>query len=97
MLRNSYDLIYLFIPSFRIEWLAKDIIEDVGCCDLMTLCVLKGGCKFCADLTEHLKNISRSSDRYVSTKVDFIRLKSYKVSYLFYCHYMTFRVNNFIE
>lgn len=58
ILRNSYDLPYIFIPSFRIELLAKEIIEDVGCCDLMILCVLKGGYKFCADLIEHLKNIS---------------------------------------
>ncbi|KAM4828559.1 phosphoribosyltransferase domain-containing protein 1 isoform 1-T1 [Thomomys bottae] len=62
----------------RIERLAKDIMKDIGNCDIMVLCVLKGGYKFCADLVEHLKNISRNSDRFVSMKVDFIRLKSYK-------------------
>uniref|UniRef100_A0A8C0VV59 Hypoxanthine phosphoribosyltransferase n=1 Tax=Castor canadensis TaxID=51338 RepID=A0A8C0VV59_CASCN len=62
----------------RIERLAKDIMKDIGYCDIMVLCVLKGGYKFCADLVEHLKNISRNSDRFVSMKVDFIRLKSYK-------------------
>ncbi|MXQ88341.1 hypothetical protein E5288_WYG021378 [Bos mutus] len=46
----------------RIERLAKDIMKDIGCCDIMVLCVLKGGYKFCADLVEHLKNISRNSD-----------------------------------
>ncbi|XP_063132327.1 phosphoribosyltransferase domain-containing protein 1 isoform X3 [Rattus norvegicus] len=63
----------------RIERLAKDIMKDIGYHDILVLCVLKGGYKFCADLVEHLKNISRNSDRFVSMKVDFIRLKSYKV------------------
>ncbi|KAK7828237.1 hypothetical protein U0070_025353 [Myodes glareolus] len=63
----------------RIERLAKDIMNDIGFHDILVLCVLKGGYKFCADLVEHLKNISRNSDRFVSMKVDFIRLKSYKV------------------
>ncbi|XP_073912584.1 phosphoribosyltransferase domain-containing protein 1 isoform X1 [Castor canadensis] len=64
--------------NIGIERLAKDIMKDTGYCDIMVLCVLKGGYKFCADLVEHLKNISRNSDRFVSMKVDFIRLKSYK-------------------
>lgn len=68
------------LASSRIERLAKDIMKDIGYCDLMVLCVLKGGYKFCADLVDQLKNISRNSDRCVSMKVDFIRLKSYRVS-----------------
>lgn len=73
-------------------------MKDIGYCDIMVLCVLKGGYKFCADLVEHLKNISRNSDRFVSMKVDFIRLKSYRVSYyLFRFYYMTFSVNNCLE
>ncbi|XP_069403582.1 phosphoribosyltransferase domain-containing protein 1 isoform X4 [Ovis canadensis] len=76
------DLEYVLIPHGiivdRIERLAKDIMKDIGYCDIMVLCVLKGGYKFCADLVEHLKNISRNSDRCVSMKVDFIRLKSYR-------------------
>lgn len=73
-------------------------MKDIGYCDIMVLCVLKGGYKFCADLVEHLKNISRNSDRFVSMKVDFIRLKSYRVSYyLFHSHYVTFRMNSSIE
>ncbi|XP_029418775.1 phosphoribosyltransferase domain-containing protein 1 isoform X5 [Nannospalax galili] len=65
----------------RIERLAKDIMKDIGYDDILVLCVLKGGYKFCADLVEHLKSISRNSDRFVSMKVDFIRLKSYKESW----------------
>ncbi|XP_012914394.1 phosphoribosyltransferase domain-containing protein 1 isoform X3 [Mustela lutreola] len=76
------DLEYVLIPHGiivdRTERLAKDIMKDIGYCDIMILCVLKGGYKFCADLVEHLKNISRNSDRFVSMKVDFIRLKSYR-------------------
>lgn len=98
MLRNGYTLICLLIPSFRIERLAKDIMKDIGYCDIMVLCVLKGGYKFCADLVEHLKNISRNSDRCVSMKVDFIRLKSYRVSYdLLHFDYMMFRMNSVIK
>uniref|UniRef100_A0A2K6APL3 Phosphoribosyl transferase domain containing 1 n=1 Tax=Macaca nemestrina TaxID=9545 RepID=A0A2K6APL3_MACNE len=77
------DLEYVLIPHGiivdRIERLAKDIMKDIGYSDIMVLCVLKGGYKFCADLVEHLKNISRNSDRFVSMKVDFIRLKSYRL------------------
>ena len=54
-------------------------MKDIGYHDILVLCVLKGGYKFCADLVEHLKNISRNSDRFVSMKVDFIRLK---ISYI---------------
>ncbi|OWK03097.1 hypothetical protein Celaphus_00007498 [Cervus elaphus hippelaphus] len=94
------DLDYVLLPHGiivdRIERLAKDIMKDIGYCDIMVLCVLKGGYKFCADLVEHLKNISRNSDRCVSMKVDFIRLKSYRepsitvVSLLFPSYKMSF-------
>ncbi|XP_053428569.1 phosphoribosyltransferase domain-containing protein 1 [Nycticebus coucang] len=76
------DLDYVLIPHGiivdRIERLAKDIMKDIGYSDIMVLCVLKGGYKFCADLVEHFMNISRNSDRFISMKVDFIRLKSYR-------------------
>ncbi|XP_074123055.1 phosphoribosyltransferase domain-containing protein 1 isoform X2 [Sminthopsis crassicaudata] len=62
----------------RTEKLAKDIMNDIGFCDIVVLCVLKGSYKFCADLVENLKTISRNSDTFVSMKVDFIRLKSYR-------------------
>lgn len=92
----SSTLMYLlFITPFRIERLAKDIMKDIGYHDILVLCVLKGGYKFCADLVEHLKNISRNSDRFVSMKVDFIRLKSYKVScYMFYYYCIIIRTHN---
>nr|XP_060638403.1 phosphoribosyltransferase domain-containing protein 1 isoform X2 [Anolis sagrei ordinatus] len=76
------DLDYVLIPHGiivdRIERLAKDIMQDVGYNDIVVLCVLKGGYKFCADLVEHIKNLSRNSERFISMKVDFVRLKSYR-------------------
>uniref|UniRef100_A0A7M4EMN1 Phosphoribosyl transferase domain containing 1 n=1 Tax=Crocodylus porosus TaxID=8502 RepID=A0A7M4EMN1_CROPO len=75
------DLEYVLIPHGiivdRTERLAKDITQDIGDNDIVVLCVLKGGYKFCADLVEHIKNLSRNSERFISMKVDFVRLKSY--------------------
>ncbi|KAJ6666644.1 hypothetical protein lerEdw1_020368, partial [Lerista edwardsae] len=75
------DLDYVLIPHGiivdRIERLAKDIMQDIGYNDIVVLCVLKGGYKFCADLVEHIKNLSRNSEKFISMKVDFVRLKSY--------------------
>nr|XP_056713521.1 phosphoribosyltransferase domain-containing protein 1 isoform X2 [Euleptes europaea] len=75
------DLDYVLIPHGiivdRIERLAKDIMQDIGYNDIVVLCVLKGGYKFCADLVEHIKNLSRNSERFISMKVDFVRVKSY--------------------
>ncbi|XP_010080109.1 PREDICTED: phosphoribosyltransferase domain-containing protein 1-like, partial [Pterocles gutturalis] len=75
------DLEYVLIPHGiivdRTEQLAKDIMQDIGDNDIVVLCVLKGGYKFCADLVEHIKNLSRNSERFISMKVDFVRLKSY--------------------
>ncbi|XP_060778691.1 phosphoribosyltransferase domain-containing protein 1 [Neoarius graeffei] len=75
------DLECLYIPHGiimdRIECLARNILEDMGHDNLMVLCVLKGGYKFCADLVESIKAQSRSSDRPITTRVEFIRLKSY--------------------
>lgn len=45
----------------------------------MVLCVLKGGYKFCADLVEFIKVLGRNSTKYLETRVEFIRLKSYLV------------------
>ncbi|TSU75987.1 Enkurin [Bagarius yarrelli] len=61
----------------RIECLARDILVDLAHDTLMVLCVLKGGYKFCADLLESVKAQSRSSGRPISTRTEFIRLKSY--------------------
>lgn len=55
-------------------------MQDIGYNDIVVLCVLKGGYKFCADLVEHIKNLSRNSEKFISMKVDFVRLKSYCVS-----------------
>ncbi|NWQ79735.1 PRDC1 protein, partial [Columbina picui] len=75
------DLEYVLIPHGiivdRTERLAKEIMQDIGDNDIVVLCVLKGGYKFCADLVEHIKNLSRNSERFISMKVDFVRLKSY--------------------
>ncbi|KAM3822687.1 phosphoribosyltransferase domain-containing protein 1 [Vipera latastei] len=76
------DLDYVLIPHGiivdRTERLAKDIMQDIGYNDIVVLCVLKGGYKFCADLVEHIKNLSRNSERFISMKVDFVRVKSYQ-------------------
>ncbi|XP_039377055.1 phosphoribosyltransferase domain-containing protein 1 isoform X4 [Mauremys reevesii] len=75
------DLEYVLIPHGiivdRTECVAKDIMQDIGDNNIVVLCVLKGGYKFCADLVEHIKTLSRNSERSISMKVDFVRLKSY--------------------
>uniref|UniRef100_A0A8C2B022 Un-named sa821 n=1 Tax=Cyprinus carpio TaxID=7962 RepID=A0A8C2B022_CYPCA len=77
------DLECVYIPHGvimnRIECLARDILEDIGHHDLMVLCVLKGGYKFCSDLVESIKAQSRSANRRLTTRVEFIRFKSYLV------------------
>lgn len=52
-----------------------DFVDD----NVMVLCVLKGGYKFCADLVEFIKVLGRNSNKYLETRVEFIRLKSYLV------------------
>ncbi|KAK7118105.1 hypothetical protein R3I94_021822 [Phoxinus phoxinus] len=75
------DLECVYIPHGvimnRIECLARDILEDIGHHDMMVLCVLKGGYKFCSDLVESIKAQSRSASRRLTTRVEFIRFKSY--------------------
>ncbi|KAM9163620.1 phosphoribosyltransferase domain-containing protein 1 isoform 1-T1 [Pangshura tecta] len=75
------DLEYVLIPHGiivdRTECLAKDIMQDIGDNNIVIFCVLKGGYKFCADLVEHIKTLSRNSERSIFMKVDFVRLKSY--------------------
>uniref|UniRef100_A0A671KYZ7 Un-named sa821 n=1 Tax=Sinocyclocheilus anshuiensis TaxID=1608454 RepID=A0A671KYZ7_9TELE len=76
------DLECVYIPHGvimnRIECLARDILEDIGHHDLMVLCVLKGGYKFCSDLVESIKAQSHSANRRLTTRVEFIRFKSYQ-------------------
>ncbi|XP_029444535.1 phosphoribosyltransferase domain-containing protein 1 [Rhinatrema bivittatum] len=77
----SEDLECVFIPHGvimdRTERLAKNIMNDIGDNYITVLCVLKGGYKFCADLVEHIKSLSRNSDKFISMRVDFVRVKSY--------------------
>lgn len=64
----------------RVERLASYIKEDFGENDnIVVLCVLKGGYKFCSDLVEFIKILGRNSNKYLETRVEFIRLKSYLV------------------
>lgn len=63
----------------RIERLAHYIKDDFGDNNITVLCVLKGGYKFCADLVEFIKVLGHNSDKYLETRVEFIRLKSYLV------------------
>lgn len=77
---STSNVILSLFFCLRTERLAKDIMQDIGDNDIVVLCVLKGGYKFCADLVEHIKNLSRNSERFISMKVDFVRLKSYHVS-----------------
>ncbi|XP_071397893.1 phosphoribosyltransferase domain-containing protein 1 [Centroberyx affinis] len=75
------DIESVYIPHGvimdRIERLARHIMDDIGDHDIVALCVLKGGYKFCSDLVEFIKVLSRNSNKYLETRVEFIRLKSY--------------------
>ncbi|XP_078519565.1 phosphoribosyltransferase domain-containing protein 1 [Lissotriton helveticus] len=76
------DLKCVYIPHGiimdRTERLAKNIMNDLGDNHITVLCVLKGGYKFCADLVESIKNLSRNSERFISMRVEFVRLRSYR-------------------
>ncbi|KAM4706075.1 phosphoribosyltransferase domain-containing protein 1 [Rhinophrynus dorsalis] len=52
-------------------------MKDIGDNHITVLCVLKGGYRFCTDLVEHIKNLSRNSERFISMRVEFIRLRGY--------------------
>ncbi|XP_046880030.1 hypoxanthine-guanine phosphoribosyltransferase [Hypomesus transpacificus] len=75
------DIESVYIPHGvimdRIERLARHIMDDIGDHDIVVLCVLKGGYKFCSDLVEFIKVLSRNSNKHLETRVEFIRLKSY--------------------
>ncbi|KAL4624623.1 hypoxanthine-guanine phosphoribosyltransferase-like [Arapaima gigas] len=77
----SEDLECVLIPHGiimdRTERLARDIMGDLGNHDIVVLCVLKGGYQFCSDLVEIIKALSRTSERSLLVRVDFIRLRSY--------------------
>jgi hypoxanthine phosphoribosyltransferase len=66
---------------FRTEALATQIFNDLGNESLICLCVLKGGYKFFADLTEKIQCRNRTSGvGSLPMMLDFIRLKSYHVN-----------------
>ncbi|XP_024136447.1 phosphoribosyltransferase domain-containing protein 1 isoform X2 [Oryzias melastigma] len=75
------DIENVYIPhgiiKNRIERLAHYVMEDFDEDKMVVLCVLKGGYKFCVDLVEFIKTLGRNSNRYLETRVEFIRLKSY--------------------
>ncbi|XP_077410512.1 phosphoribosyltransferase domain-containing protein 1-like [Vanacampus margaritifer] len=75
------DIHSVYIPHGvvvnRTERLAHYIVEDFVDGNIVVLCVLKGGYKFCVDLMECIKMLGRNSNKYPETRVDFIRLKSY--------------------
>nr|XP_033494542.1 phosphoribosyltransferase domain-containing protein 1-like [Epinephelus lanceolatus] len=75
------DIESVYIPHGvimnRVERLAGYVMDDFGD-SIMVLCVLKGGYKFCADLVEFIKVLGRNSNKYLETRVEFIRLKSYQ-------------------
>ncbi|KAI9516758.1 hypothetical protein NQZ68_013816 [Dissostichus eleginoides] len=76
------DIESVYIPHGiimnRVERLAHYIMDDFADNNnIMVLCVLKGGYKFCADLVEFIKVLGRNSNKYLETRVEFIRLKSY--------------------
>lgn len=75
------DLESVLIPSGiiqdRIERLARDIFNDLASQPMVLLCVLKGGYKFFADLSDKIQSLSRNSGRSLPLSVDFIRLRSY--------------------
>lgn len=68
--------------SFRIERLARDIVHEFSNEGLVALCVLKGGYKFFTDLLDRIKLLNRNTEMSVPLAVDFIRLKSYIVSFV---------------
>lgn len=78
-LHHLVDVIRLTPRPRRTERLARYIVDDFVDDNIMVLCVLKGGYKFCADLVECIKVLGCNSNKYLETRVEFIRLKSYLV------------------
>lgn len=67
---------------YSTEAIATQIFNEYGNEPLICLCVLKGGYRFFADLTEKIQNKNRTSGggKSLPMMIDFIRLKSYHVS-----------------
>ncbi|XP_061614720.1 phosphoribosyltransferase domain-containing protein 1-like isoform X2 [Phyllopteryx taeniolatus] len=77
--RHDIDNVYIphGVVVNRTERLARYIVEDFADDNIVVLCVLKGGYEFCVDLVECIKVLGRNSNKYLETRVEFIRLKSY--------------------
>lgn len=75
------DLKTVLIPSGiiqdRVEKLARDIFSELASEPMLMLCILKGGYRFFADLTDKLQLLSRNSGQSIPLALDFIRLSSY--------------------
>jgi hypoxanthine phosphoribosyltransferase len=64
----------------RTEALARQIFDEYGNEPIVCLCVLKGGYRFFADLTEKIQIRNRTNGgKSLPMSLDFIRLKSYHV------------------
>ncbi|XP_029004829.2 phosphoribosyltransferase domain-containing protein 1 isoform X2 [Betta splendens] len=76
------DIECVYIPHGvimdRIERLARYVMQDFGDNNIMVLCVLKGGYKFCSDLVESIKNDQSTEDLHIigSRDLSFLRGKS---------------------
>ena len=83
--KNNCEKDY-YILHFRIERMARDIVEDMSKSKkrIIALCVLKGGFRFFSDLNTKIQLISQNSETSLPMSIDFIRLKSYEVSCLWY-------------
>ena len=96
MYNQSYDVLWrwnLLGFSFRIEKLARDVVEDMKDKQrVIALCVLKGGFRFFSDLINKINTISQASDRSLPLSLDFIRLKSYAVSFFFIYRQINFLI-----
>jgi hypothetical protein len=79
---------------YRVERLARDIVQDFSEEPIVALCVLKGGYKFFTDLLDRIKQLNSHRNKSVPLAVDFIRLKSYVVSILLYAIYI-YPINRF--
>jgi hypoxanthine phosphoribosyltransferase len=61
----------------RIERLARDIFTDLWSEPIVVLCVLKGGYRFFADLSDQIQLLCRHSEKSMKMHFQFIGLKSY--------------------
>ena len=63
--------------------MAKEIFDNLDHSKpLVALCVLKGGYQFFHDLIHHLTQLNSNSNKSCQISLDFIRLKSYQVSFI---------------